>query len=122
MEPVYSGHPWDTTSWLLYRGSLLIQWNLYIVVTLETTIWLLYRGVQYNIVVVTKLSLCMSNVRILFSISINTGVSPGTVVFIMIGLGGGMILATSVTLMIMGLVYFSLKRSKVYSLESQVAM
>ena len=36
VEPVYSGHPWDTTSWLLYRGGLLIQWNLYIVVTLET--------------------------------------------------------------------------------------
>ena len=34
---IYSGHPWDTTSWLLYRGGLLIQWNLYIiVVTLET--------------------------------------------------------------------------------------
>ena len=32
----YSGHPWDTTSWLLYRGGLLIQWNLYIVVTLRT--------------------------------------------------------------------------------------
>ena len=29
MEPVYSGHPWDTTSWLLYRGGLLIQWKLY---------------------------------------------------------------------------------------------
>ena len=25
----YSGHPRDTTSWLLYRGGLLIQWNLY---------------------------------------------------------------------------------------------
>ena len=36
MEPVYSGHPWDTTSWLLYRGGLPIQWNLYIVVTLGT--------------------------------------------------------------------------------------
>ena len=22
VEPVYSGHPWDTTSWLLYRGGL----------------------------------------------------------------------------------------------------
>ena len=33
---LYSGHPWDTTSWLLYRDGLLIQWNLYIVVTLET--------------------------------------------------------------------------------------
>ena len=31
-----SGHSWDTTSWLLYRGGLFIQWNLYIVVTLET--------------------------------------------------------------------------------------
>ena len=36
VEPVYSGHPWDTASWLLYRGGLLIQWNLYIVVTLKT--------------------------------------------------------------------------------------
>ena len=36
VEPVYSGHPWDTTSWLLYRGGLFIQWNLYILVTLET--------------------------------------------------------------------------------------
>ena len=36
MEPVYSGHPWDTTSWLSYRGGLPTQWNLYIVVTLET--------------------------------------------------------------------------------------
>ena len=36
VEPVYSGHPWDTTSWLLYRGGLFIQWNLYIVVTHET--------------------------------------------------------------------------------------
>ena len=36
VEPVYSGHPWDATSWLLYRGGLLIQWDLYIVVTLET--------------------------------------------------------------------------------------
>ena len=26
----------ETTSWLLYRGGLLIQWNLYIVVTLGT--------------------------------------------------------------------------------------
>ena len=34
VEPVYSGHPWDITSWLLYRGGLFIQWNLYIVVTL----------------------------------------------------------------------------------------
>ena len=33
VEPVYSGHPWDTTSWVLYSGGLLIQWNLYIVVT-----------------------------------------------------------------------------------------
>ena len=30
------GYPSDTTSWLLYRSGLLIQWNLYIVVTLET--------------------------------------------------------------------------------------
>ena len=36
VEPVYSGHLWDTTSWLLYRGGLLIQWNLYIAVTLGT--------------------------------------------------------------------------------------
>ena len=36
VEPVYSGHPWDTISWLLYRGGLLIQWSLYIVVTLGT--------------------------------------------------------------------------------------
>ena len=36
VEPVYSGHPWNITSWLLYRGGLLIQWNLYIVVTLGT--------------------------------------------------------------------------------------
>ena len=24
-EPLYSGHPWDTTKWLLYRGGLLIE-------------------------------------------------------------------------------------------------
>ena len=36
VKPVYSGHSWDTTSWLLYRGGLLIQWNLYRVVTLGT--------------------------------------------------------------------------------------
>ena len=24
MEPVYSGHPWDTTNWLFYGGDLLI--------------------------------------------------------------------------------------------------
>ena len=36
VEAVYSGHPLDTVSCLLYRGDLLIQWNLYIVVTLET--------------------------------------------------------------------------------------
>ena len=36
VEPVFSGHPWDTTCWLFYRGGLLIQWNLYIVVTLRT--------------------------------------------------------------------------------------
>ena len=35
-KPVYSGYPWDPTSWLLYRIGLLIQWNLYIVVTLGT--------------------------------------------------------------------------------------
>ena len=34
MENYNSGHPWDTTSWLLLRGGLFIQWNLYIVVTL----------------------------------------------------------------------------------------
>ena len=28
------GHSYD--NWLLHRGGLLIQWNLYIVVTLET--------------------------------------------------------------------------------------
>ena len=77
MEPVYSGHPWDTTSWLLYRGGLL-----YIVVTLETqpvgcytevvclysgtcsghpwdiTSWLLYRGglfIQWNLYIVVIL-------------------------------------------------------------------
>ena len=47
VEPVYSSHSWDTTSWLLqrwcivvtlgswllYRGGLLIQWKLNIVLT-----------------------------------------------------------------------------------------
>ena len=26
VEPVYSGHPWDTTSWLLYRGGVLMAY------------------------------------------------------------------------------------------------
>ena len=84
VEPVYSGHPWDITSWLLYRGGLFIQWNLYIVVTLpghnqlaviqrwsvytvepvysgqpwDTTSWLLYRGgllIQWNLYIVVTL-------------------------------------------------------------------
>ena len=29
VEPVYSGHPWDTTSWLSYRDGLLVHWTLY---------------------------------------------------------------------------------------------
>ena len=45
MEPVYSGHPCDTTSWLLYRGGLFIQWNLYIVVTLGIYIQLVVKQV-----------------------------------------------------------------------------
>ena len=46
-------------SWLLYRGGLLIQWNLYIVVTLgNTASWLLYRGgllIQWNLYIVVTL-------------------------------------------------------------------
>ena len=35
--------PQDPTSWLLYRGGLIIQWNLYIVATpRDPTTWLLY--------------------------------------------------------------------------------
>ena len=49
VEPVYSGHPWDTTSWLLYRGGLLIQWNLYIVVTLETQPVGCYTEVRWSV-------------------------------------------------------------------------
>ena len=30
VEPVYSGHPWDTTSWLLYRGDLHIVFTHWI--------------------------------------------------------------------------------------------
>ena len=64
VEPVYSGYPWDTTSWLLYRGGLLIQciivvtlglavmqrWSVYTVEPIysghpwDTTSWLLYSG------------------------------------------------------------------------------
>ena len=33
---IQCGYPWYTTSWLLNRGDLLIQWKLYIVVTLGT--------------------------------------------------------------------------------------
>ena len=25
MEPIYKGHPWDTTKWLLYKCDLLIE-------------------------------------------------------------------------------------------------
>ena len=28
VEPLYSGHPWDTTKWLLYGGGLLIEMYL----------------------------------------------------------------------------------------------
>ena len=45
--------PQDPTSWLLYRGGLLIQWNLCIVATpQDPTSWLLYRGdllIQWNL-------------------------------------------------------------------------
>ena len=48
--------PQDTTSWLLYRGGLLVQWNLCIVTTpQDPTSWLLYRGgllIQWNLCIV----------------------------------------------------------------------
>ena len=37
--------PQEPTSWLLYRGGLIIQWNLCVVATpQDPTSWLLYRG------------------------------------------------------------------------------
>ena len=53
MEPVYGDHSWDTTSWLLYRGDLLIQWNLYSGHSLDITSLLLYRGGLFIQIVVT---------------------------------------------------------------------
>ena len=46
MEPVYSGHPWDTTSWMLYRGgrSAYTVEPIYSGYPWDTTSWLLYRG------------------------------------------------------------------------------
>ena len=55
VELVYSGHPWDTTSWLLYRGGLLIQWNLYIVVILGTQPVGCYTEVPTNLLAVDLL-------------------------------------------------------------------
>ena len=54
MEPVYIvATPQDPTSWLLYRGDLIIQWNLCIVATpQDPTSWSLYRGgliIQWNL-------------------------------------------------------------------------
>ena len=54
---VYSvATPQDPTSWLLYRGGLIIQWNLCIVATPQDPIsWLLYRGgliIQWDLCIV----------------------------------------------------------------------
>ena len=85
--PTYGGHSWDTAGWLLNRGDLLIQWNLYIIaVTLgtqpvdcytrggaytvgptygghswDTAGWLLNRGdllIQWNLYTVVTLNQC----------------------------------------------------------------
>ena len=49
--------PQDQTNWLLYRGGLIIQWNLCIVATPQgPSSWLLYRGgliIQWNLCIDT---------------------------------------------------------------------